>query len=271
MTDISNIIQSNRFFEIQRDVVLSLPEFDIEFYGKVEEFTVKYLQYLGISPEDAGNRYLDFLKQYSSDIKEFGKSSQYPFEKDEYNYNPSVSDYHISLLFSILFTPHRYKLFSCLFQIIEPGESALTIGCGPGFELTEIGGLFSTVEAYDLGFLNFMSEIFPEISIHKKEWIPELRRYDAVFLIEFLEHIHNPFEFLQKAADVLNKNGIVYFTTAINIPQFDHVYKFKENNKQIAEQLVSMGLVIEKETEIPHATSVSSVSAMNVLYKVRKA
>jgi ubiquinone/menaquinone biosynthesis C-methylase UbiE len=51
-------------------------------------------------------------------------------------------------------------------------------------------------------------------------------RYDFVTMIELLEHVSNPSEYLKGVRRVLKDDGYAYLTFALRMPQVDHLYQF---------------------------------------------
>jgi hypothetical protein len=77
---------------------------------------------------------------------------------------------------------------------------ALDFGCGQGFlvNLLQSHEIFATGINYD--------------TRHMLDWLPR-DRYEAVFMVETIEHLENPKEVFEKLAITMVKDGIIYIET----------------------------------------------------------
>jgi 2-polyprenyl-3-methyl-5-hydroxy-6-metoxy-1,4-benzoquinol methylase len=88
-------------------------------------------------------------------------------------------------------------------------------------------------------------------------------KYDAILLIEVLEHLAKPQSLVSQAAKSLTEYGRMFLTTAIDIPQFDHLYNFIPG--EIINMLGSNGLQVDSIVEVCHIVNLSKVYSANEL------
>ncbi|MBF0381857.1 MAG: class I SAM-dependent methyltransferase [Magnetococcales bacterium] len=73
---------------------------------------------------------------------------------------------------------------------------------------------------------------------------------DWLISAEVLEHLEEPLVFLQKLRAILRPGGKGFITAAINAAEIDHIYLYR-NAKEVEEQLVSAGFIVEQYQVIP--------------------
>jgi 2-polyprenyl-3-methyl-5-hydroxy-6-metoxy-1,4-benzoquinol methylase len=75
-------------------------------------------------------------------------------------------------------------------------------------------------------------------------------KFDAIVMGEVLEHVENPYQFLKKIYDIANEGAYIYISTAVNAPQPDHIYHFK-NLDEVYFLLNKARLKIKNQVLIP--------------------
>ena len=66
--------------------------------------------------------------------------------------------------------------------------------------------------------------------------------------IELLEHLEDPQELICKFYNSLKKNGKALISAALNAPNRDHIYLYREIG-EVAEQIKNAGLTITRHEE----------------------
>ena len=149
-------------------------------------------------------------------------------QKKKNKFSLSRVEYDVVLLLSFLIEKHRFEIIKLFVKEKYKGK-ILIIGSGPSLELALLKfflNIKNKIEAYDTSFNSFVKKFKKEYK--KRKYVQNHKKYDVIVLIEFLEHLTKPYEFLFKLKKSLFRNGKVILTTAINIPQFDHLYNFKK-------------------------------------------
>ena len=91
------------------------------------------------------------------------------------------------------------------------------------------------------------------------------RLHDAVYAIELLEHLDDPYAFLKDCRDSLAPGGRAIVTTATNVPQFDHRYNFV-SDEEFERRAADLGLRLEHKRVIPHDYARTQIVARNAFY-----
>ena len=130
--------------------------------------------------------------------------------------------YDIVLLFSCLFSAHRFRIMQLILQKSPIVNSGLFIGCGPGMEIELVKDNFKSLYAYDLSSNDFLLTKHPNVHFKEDYFTGKNidNAYNIIYLIELLEHLNEPYGLLEKCKKVLTENGKIILTTATNIPQF---------------------------------------------------
>lgn len=155
---------------------------------------------------------------------------------------------------------------------VTPADTAAFVGCGPGLEIALLKSKFQVVEAYDIALNPRLTALQPDVGF-REELFPSPRsldRYDAIFMIELLEHLANPYTLIEACHSKLAPAGHLYLTTATNIPQFDHLYNFPDDHSEFEQRMQSLGFDIAHVSVLPHAYMTIDVQAKNHLYKLSR-
>jgi hypothetical protein len=200
-----------------------LDQITTPFYHKLAESIGRIMTANRLEVSEAADRYLKFATQYTADLARFEVTGQY---QPRIEHDPA--EYQTMLLLSCLLTWQRFKIFELVYKHHQLSTRTAVIGCGPGIEvemLLQFGGIVdvfevnppeSIVNLADQGCIRLCQNLFTVDQI----------RYDSIYLIEVLEHVKDPFSLLSTSVAALDKSGSIFCTSAINIPQFDHLYNF---------------------------------------------
>ena len=240
-------------------------------YRDVAAYLEEYAFYNNITATDAVAVYTNYISTFNRHCKQFVTIQKYPAELDQNDFSVSREEYDVVLMLSILFTRHRYRIMELLETRVEQAEKALYIGLGSGFEIALTGKACHEIHAYDLSVNSFLFSRFPEIQLNIELYNGQFSNYfDAIFMIELLEHLPNPFELLNTCFASLKKGGKIYLTTATDIPQFDHLYNFAADHSEFEEKLKELGFSIEYKEMIPHQYLSMELKPSNHFYIIQK-
>jgi SAM-dependent methyltransferase len=241
-----------------------------ELYNFVELYLAKYAQFNNISAANAIDIYTNFITTFNKHCKQFEKSGRYPAENGQLSADVSREEYDIVLLLSVLFTPHRFRIMQILHQQKSAGN-ALFIGLGPGLEVSLTKENLTEIHAYDLSVNKFLFAEFSDFKINCELYTGQKQDYfDAIYLIELLEHLPDPFLLLEICCTSLKKGGKVFLTTATAIPQFDHLYNFPRDHKNFESQIKNMGFSIAYKEMILHNYLAMEIKPCNHFYVLEK-
>ena len=203
----------------------------------------------------------DMLEQRFNFIRT-GQYSNTSFEDVENRVygNPEIMDYHMHGLVlaqflwfdqydRILFFTDNFKKYNL------NANSYLEIGGGHGLYINEAVKLMPEIAQFDMvdisqSSLNLAQGILntDKINYYLKNIFDfdATQKYDFITMGEVLEHVEQPLELLQKAAELLNQDGVFYITTPINAPMIDHIYLFN-NEDEIRTMINSANFEIIEE------------------------
>ncbi len=271
---IDKLIKQDKLLEFQCSRVLSnLSDFENKLYEYIDNYLLEYCEFHNLDEDLILKSRSKFILEYTNDLKNFTETGLYPFELKKSKFYLSRIEYDLVLILSFLSELYRFKIASWLASQKYKGNF-LIIGCGPGVEL----GIIK--EFCGLNNADFMiHDTEPSFFVQKKfglkikaEYFNKLlypkERFENIILIEILEHLYEPFKFLEDIQCVLKKDNFIYLTTANNIPQFDHLYNFKIG--EIKKSLKNLSFDIKTYEIVKHLYLFSEVDASNELIMATK-
>jgi hypothetical protein len=268
-TFFEELINNSRFLQVLYD---NLPDNvrKSPLYDEVKIYLEKYSDFNNISPDAAIDIYTGFITSYNKHCRQFNKTGKYPFENGEVKSSISREDYDIVLLLSVLFAPHRFRIMELINQKNEANK-ALFIGLGPGLEVYLTKKYISEIHTYDLSANKFLFSEFSDITINMELYSGQKQDYfDSIYLIELLEHLEDPYDLIKICYDSLRKNGKMFLTTATDLPQFDHLFNFKEDHLDFESKVEKIGLSILKKELVPHNYLTMEIKPLNHFYILEK-
>jgi len=265
----NSLLDKSRFLTVLYDNLSDEIKKD-RLYDYIEGYLEKYARQNNISAEDAIDIYTSFVTIFNKHCKQFIKSGKYPVENGFGNFSIDREKYDIVLLLSVLFAPHRFRIMEILHKK-NPAESALFIGLGPGLELSITKENFKEIHAYDLSVNKFLFSEFSDVRLKIELYAGQEQSYfDAIYMIELLEHLEDPFILLEICYNSLKKGGKVFLTTATDIPQFDHLYNFPKDHRHFEEQIKKLGFSVLYKEMIPHNYLTMEIKPCNHFYTLGK-
>jgi len=241
-----------------------------ELYSVIDNFILEYARYYNLKVEDIVSHYNSFLHRYTSNIRDFIRTGKYP---NQLGIFPKLDriEYDISLILSPVVTIPRYRIFDNIYKRFEFFEgNNLVIGIGSGLELKLLEHFKCNCDAYDLNISNFVKTKFSKFNLSEEFFTGQKQNYNNIVAIELLEHINKPYDFIRMCYKSLESNGMLFITTAKNIPQIDHLYNFK-NESEFESIIREIGFEISEKDVIPHNnTFYKKLDANNVWYSLIK-
>lgn len=143
------------------------------------------------------------------------------FDVESYDYYAPRIDWPAEAIYKPVNT-HRVKLLLDELGDEVTGRTLLDVGCGSG-HIVHVGATRGwTAEGIDLSKSAIALARRFGSNCHELDFFDaslDARRFDVVVMSEFIEHVPDPGRFLQRAAELLTPNGILYLTT----PNFDSI------------------------------------------------
>ncbi|MEQ9232363.1 MAG: methyltransferase domain-containing protein, partial [Cyclobacteriaceae bacterium] len=149
--------------------------------------------------------------------------------------------------------------------------AVIGIGSGIDLEMLLLSLKSSNIIAYDISLSDFTKFHFEKkVELREAAFENESSlNFGAVVAIELLEHLHNPYKLIKEVADSLSPGGHFIFTTATNMPQFDHLYNFT-NDDVLDNYLKEVGLRITFKEELFHHYMKEQAPSKNTFYVTTK-
>jgi len=133
-----------------------------------------------------------------------------------------------------------YGLHSDIFKMLEPwlkeGMRVLDFGCGQGAFSQRLVDKGLIVDACDINTSQIKAKVHRKITLDlNKEIDPALfpEKYDMLIALEILEHLHDPWKYLQDCLSLLKDGGIIVLSTP-NISNFASRLRFFMKGSLIA-------------------------------------
>jgi hypothetical protein len=256
------LLKASRKLELEYELAAAhVSESGARVMSAAANFLEGYAVFNHINQKTVLDSYLRTNHRYVCDIQTFIVTGKYPLEIDSKQWDLGRADYDLSLILSILMAPHRCIIMEEIVKTSISGRP-LVIGVGSGVELGFIyasdGG-----DAYDLYINGYARQAYPQWNFHAKLYRPSGCRYEAIYAIELLEHLSEPYAFIADCHESLAPGGRFITTTASNVPQFDHRYNFV-SDEDFERQVAALGFELESKRVIPHEYGLMNIRASNV-------
>lgn len=269
MTLIEKLTSKNRLLAILYE---NCPENikESEIYKHSTTYLQSYLDHQKLNIDDLISIYSEFIIHFNKHCKKFIETGKYPSELEITNYQPSRVEYDLVLLMSVLFAPHRFQIMSLLKTRNYSGK-ALYVGIGPGLEISLSQTVHEEIHAYDLSINSFVQTNFPSVRFFQELYIGQQKDYfNAIYLIELLEHLEDPYALIKICSSSLTKGGKLILTTASDLPQFDHLFNFPKDHVEFENKIINLGFEIDQKVSLEHEYLVMPIRPMNTFYTLTK-
>lgn len=236
---------------------LSLFERELEtFFAKDKERIDQAVMGYGKFALDSMKLQVRFQKTKEYDNKTYAEAASEVYQNKEYMfglYLPGILLSHY--LWRHHFLQHVFFLEKFL-PLVESGNGKIfyDIGVGTGFYSKEmLTRTNMTGKGFDLSphslehtlMLLGKHNVAERYEANLRDIIekPVTPAADFLVNIEVLEHLENPQMFIDSLAGMLKPGGYGLISAAINAPNADHIYLYR-NSEEVAEQLLKAGLEI---------------------------
>ncbi len=201
----------------------------------------------GLSIPFMAESYLFLLDENDKEELYFYRNGHYRYSKLEevihqvYNDTEYMKRYMAGVAVSLILWPQHRAYFSYFREFLKKHQkdtgAYLEVGAGHGIFCSEAlrKGAFSRYDVVDISetSLELTRQMTQEYSngkklrlIHEDFLQYHGGKYAVISIGEVLEHVECPQDFVQKGAELLDKNGRLYLTTCINAPEIDHISLF---------------------------------------------
>lgn len=199
-----------------------------------------------------------FQKELKYAGHSYEQANREVYQNEQYMSNEYLQG---ALLNHYLWTHHyRHLLFFTNIFLVEMAAKTdqrfHDVGIGTGFYTDVV--LSNIPGAHGIGWdisphsLSFARQFLARhggpcrYELRLKDVLTEAELEPLPFLIsmEILEQFEDPISFLKCLYRMLLKNGKAFITAAVNAPQFDHIYLYR-NDQEILEQIRSVGFQVE--------------------------
>ncbi len=264
---LDDLLAADRRLRLAVKAVRAAPDHVPALAALVADYLEAYCRHYGFDAARAGAVCNDFTERYLADLAAFRKTGKYPRALGKPASVKRV-EYDLMLVLSYLLAEHRFTILRQLGQkaIATP---TVVVGCGSGVELkvltTTVG--CPRIDAYDISLNEFGVAHNNGVAFHETTFTSAQGKYGQAIAIELLEHLERPFELLARLLDSVPAGRII-FTTAHNLPQFDHVYNFAD--LEVEEWLAKRGERAIAADKIVHRMIDGSTDIYNKFYIVER-
>jgi hypothetical protein len=271
---IASLAAGSRFIELENAKVRGSEYFDPALHELLDRALGDFAHFHGVLAEDVLADYLNFVRSYSKDLKTFWKEGKYPLELEEAPRPIERISYDVALIVSTLVSIPRFRIMKEIAKICESGDlgKVALVGIGPGLELDIVrehaGG--SELIGFDPNVSGFAEQRFGREIVRAEIFDGGPPVYDYIFAIELLEHLEDPDGFVEACHSALKSGGRFVCTTAVNMPQFDHVTNF--DDARFEGSCAALGFEQSTRLDLEHHYMVPSdqFAAKNVFYTLQK-
>ncbi len=264
---LDDLLTVDRRLRLAARALRAAPGYNSRLDRLVAEYLDAYCQQYGFDVARVSVVYNGFVERYLDDLTAFRATGKYPTELSE-QADISRVEYDLVLMLSYLLAAHRHSILSRLEEqaIAAP---TLVVGCGAGVELKVLDTLVHCprIDAYDVALSEFCVAHNESVAFHQTVFADAEGKYGQAIAIELLEHVERPFRLLPRLLDSVSE-GRVIFTTAHDLPQFDHVYNFAEY--EVEEWLARHGERTIFVDKIMHHMFDGSTDVYNKFYVVER-
>lgn len=235
-------------------------------YESLEKI-LSYFEKTGWTIEKQGEAYLAFLEMIAWETKFFIENGRYRYQSLEevmssvYENEEYMTSYMVALGISDYLWSNHLAITRWFESkiVLEKGKRYLEIGPGHGqyFAVALEKADFEEYLGIDLSkkSVEVTKKYINYIGVGKeKQWKAECRnffdfseneKFHCITMMEVLEHVEKPQEFLNKIYNQLTPGGKAYITTVVNAPAIDHIYLF--NTVEEIQRLIVQAGFKEKE------------------------
>lgn len=266
---INRVAAESRFIDMERTKLADSGCLDGEVLEICDGFLRDFAAYHDVSMARIAEDYLGFVRDYSQDIRHFSATGKYPFESGKVRALGRVQ-YDLALIMSTVVSVPRHRLMKKLMEVArgDLGRTAV-VGVGPGIELDIIRRCrsASSLEAFDIDLSAFAADRFSGI-VHESEFTGGEGHYESIFAIELLEHLAAPFKLISACREALSPGGRLICTTAVNMPQFDHLFNFEDSKFEA--EVAALGFDMVEKENLAHDYLGAGFEAKNVFYVLER-
>jgi SAM-dependent methyltransferase len=243
-------------------------------HALIDQHLQAYANFYQLGIETIVAHYNRFAQIYAKHLETFQENGLYPCEYRD-NTRVDKMSYDIALILSCVTNTARYEIVHHLAENIKQldQQKVCVIAAGAGIELALIQQYVNhlQVTAYDLAIDDFVKKQFGLFTLKQENFLAAdlAEPFDIMLAIELLEHIHHHENLLQKALQSLKKGGRLICTTATNMPQFDHVYNFRDV-ELFKTQVIKTGFTIIEHRQFRQRHAFHAIEAMNDWFVLEK-
>jgi len=231
---------------------------------RVEEYVARFVRIHDRSTDDLIRAYERFLDRYMQDVEHFARTGEYPAQAGRSAAPIDRWEYDAALLMSVLVTDRRFRIMELVAEQRIPYGHVAVVGAGAGLELELLASPGCRLCGWDVALSERVSDLHPRVMLRRAAFPQGVTRtFDAIFLIELLEHVADPYGLLESCAQRLAPGGRIVLTTATNIPQFDHLFNFPHDHAEFRARARAAGLHVEMEEDIPHRALSTDIGSRN--------